>query len=180
MAINQAAAEGALPYDVKLPADVDLEAWVHENLGRAPEAYGPPLMIPAADFNGDSQTSDYFLSFGSGVYQLTDGCHMAPAYLPHGGGTSTVTVNNFFVFALDNNAAADVTFNLWRKATQDTSSPTIMGTVQTTGQSTSVQTLGDTSILNPVVTSDYVYYITWCHTGTSEGVQGFWVFFTES
>ena len=164
--------------DVILSPDTDLLQFTRESAGLAPEVYVAPLIIPAADANGDSQTSDYFYSFSSGLYNLTDGCHMAPAYLPHGNGT-TVTVDNFFIFAYDN-GASDVTYTLWRKNTLSTDAPTLMGAVSTQGASTSIQVLGDLSIDTPVVSSGYVYYVTWCYTGPSHGILGFWIFYNES
>ena len=100
---------------------------------------------------------------------------MVPVYLPHG-----ATVNNFFIFAYDN-TTPDLTFNLWRKATQTTASPTIMATVTTSGASTSIQVLGDTTVTDPIVLSEYAYYATHCWTDSSgqQGIQGLWIFYTE-
>ena len=180
-AVNAAAAAGAVAFDVSLPPGTDLLAYTRESLNRGPDDYVAPLMVPAADFNGDSQTSDYFFSFGTGRYGAGDGCHMAPVYLPHGGSGTTVTVDNFFIFAYDNDVS-NITTNLWRKQSGSTNAPTQMGTVTTAGASTSIQILGDTTIVDPVVTSDYFYYITWCWggTGVQQGIQGFWIFYTES
>ena len=99
--------EGAAP-DVVLPPGSDLTQFTREYLGLAPEAFVAPLIIPAADANSDSLGSPYFFSFGSGLYEYStsSSCHMAPAYLPNTGGGVTVTVDNFFVFALDNDAVA--------------------------------------------------------------------------
>lgn len=171
----------ATPPDVVLPPGTDLLQYRRDSLGLAPDQFVAPLIISAADANGDSQSSDYFFNFGTGAYGLTDGCHMAPAYLPHGYLTATtVTIDNFFIFAVDNGAAGNINFNLWRKDTLDTSSPTIMATVTTIGASTSVQVLGDTTVVNPIVSEEYAYYITWCRTDTSQSVLGFWIFYTES
>jgi len=172
---------GAAP-DVVLPLGSDLTQFTREYLGLAPQAYVAPLIIPAADANSDSLGSPYFFSFGSGIYgfSTSSGCHMAPAYLPNSPGGGTVTVNNFFVFALDNNATYDTTYNLWRKNTLDASSPQIMGTITTSGASASIQVLGDTTIDNPITSSTYAYYVTWCFNGSGEGTVGFWIYYTES
>lgn len=167
------------PPDVELPAGTDLRQWRIDTLGLAPEEYVAPVIISAADGNGDGQASDYFFSFGTGMYNHTDGCHMAPAYLPHGGLTDTVTVDNLFIFAIDNNAGIDANYALWRKDTLSTASPTIMASVSTIGASTNIQILGDTSVVDPVVTRDYAYYITWCAVD-SNSILGFWIFYTES
>ncbi len=172
--------EGTAP-DVVLPLGSDLDQITRETLGLEKNAYVTPLIIPAADANSDSLGSEYFFSFSSGTYGYSQStsCHMAPAYLPHGSGSSTVTVDNFFVFALDN-GTSDTTYNLWRKDTSSTSAPQQMGTITTSGSSTAIQVLGDTSIDNPITSSQYAYYVTWCFNGAGQGTLGFWIYYTES
>ena len=172
--------EGAAP-DVVLPPGTDLTQFTREYLGLAPEAYVTPLIIPAADANSDSLGSPYFFSFASGLYQYSTGvsCHMAPAYLPHSAGV-TVTINNFFVFAQDNYGSGDTTYNFWRKDTLSTSAAQIIGTVTTSGASTAIQVIGDTTIDDPITSSGYTYYVTWCFYGSGEGTLGFWIYYTES
>jgi hypothetical protein len=173
--------EGAAP-DVVLPPDTDLTQFTRDYLGLAPEAYVAPLIIPAADGNSDSLGSPYFFSFGSGMYMYSTntGCHMAPAYIPNSRSGVTVTVDNFFVFALDNNVSVNTTYFLWRKNTLDTSNAEIMGTVTTSESSTGIQIIGDTSIDNPVTSREYTYYVTWCFNGTDQSTAGFWIYYTES
>lgn len=175
-------AQGSVPFDVELSPDTDLDAFTREYLGLAPDAYVTPLLIPAADISADSQSSPYFFSFGSGSYSYatSSSCHMAPAYLPFSRLGTDVTVNNFYIFALDNNALVDTIYNLWRKYTLSTASPQLMGSVTTMGALPTIQVLGDTTIDNPVTTNQYVYYITWCFSGPSQAVQGFWIYYTES
>lgn len=176
------ATEGSVPFDVELAPDTDLDAFTREYLGFAPDAYVTPLIIPAADANADSQISPYFFSFGSGTYSYTtnSSCHMAPAYLPFTRLGTTVTVNNFYIFAFDNNASFDTAYNLWRKDTLSTAAPQLMGTASTTGAATTIQVNGDTSIDYPIVANQYVYYIAWCFSGPDVGIQGFWIYYTES
>ena len=94
-AFSAEAAKNAVPYDVSLPPDVDLDAYVRATLNRGPDAYTTPLMVPAADASADSQTSPYFFSFGSGAYNYatSSSCHMAPVYLPFTGAGVTVTLD---------------------------------------------------------------------------------------
>lgn len=173
--------EGAAP-DVVLPPDTDLTQFTRENLGLAPEAYVAPLIIPAADGNSDSLGSPYFFSFAAGMYMYSTstGCHMAPAYLPNSRAGVTVTVQNFYVFALDNHASVDTTYILWRKNTLDTSNAEIMGTITTSGSSTTMQIIGDLTIDNPVTSDDYTYYVTWCFNSDDQRTAGFWIYYIES
>ena len=163
-------------------ADVDLDAYVRSTLELGPNEYVTPLMIPAADISADSQTSPYFFSFGSGSYDYdsTSSCHMAPVFLPFSRTGVSVTLNNFYIFGIDNNGSVNTTYNLYRRDTLSTASPQLMGTVTTAGATTAVQVLGDTTIDNPVISNSYFYYITWCFSGPSLGIQGFWLYYTES
>ena len=173
--------EGAPP-DVVLPPGTDLLQFTRASKGLGPDTYVAPLIISAADAKSDSLSSPYFFSFGTGTYSYSgsSSCHMAPAYLPHSHTGVTVTLNNFFVFALDNNGTIDTTYTLWRKETITTNSPTIMATVTTSGELATVQVLGDTTVDFPIIYPDYVYYVTWCFSGASQGVIGFWLYYTNS
>ena len=164
--------------DVELSPDTDLLAFTRDSLGVGPEAYVAPLIIPASDANGDSQSSDYFYSF-VGWYQAGDGCHMVPAYLPNGPGS--VEIVNFFIFAYDNDTN-DVSFSLLRKDNFTTSSATIMGTVSTSGASTSIQVVGDTTITDPIVSNNYNYFVAWCWPGIDGDyrILSFWIFYNVS
>jgi hypothetical protein len=166
----------AVPDVVIDDPDVDLQAYLEQQLGRAVSAYSTPLIIPGAAFNADSQSSPYFFSFANGsLNSAGSGCFMVPVYLPHG-----ATVNNFFIFAYDN-AASDITFNMWRKRTTTTDAPTVMAAVTTSGASTSIQILGDTSVDDPIVSSDYAYYVTHCflEATATQRIQALWIYYTE-
>lgn len=180
-AVAATAASSTAPYDVKLTPGTDLLAFTRESQGLAANSYTTPLIIPAAAASADSQSSPYFFSFGSGAYNYatSSSCHMAPAYLPNSAAGITYTVDNFFIFALDN-GATDTTYQLWRKNTLNTTAPQLMGTVTTSGALSTIQVLGDTTIDNPAVTSSYAYYITWCFNGPSQAIQGFWIYYTGS
>lgn len=180
-AMAAAAASSTAPYDVKLSPGTDLLAFTRESQGLAASSYTTPLIIPAAAASADSQSSPYFFSFGSGTYNYStsSSCHMAPAYLPNSATGITYTVDNFFIFALDN-GTADTTYNLYRKNTLNTTTPELMGSVATSGAVSTIQVLGDTTIDNPVVSSSYAYYITWCFNGPSQAIQGFWIYYTGS
>jgi len=169
--------------DVTLPEGADLLEYSRQAVQLAPGAYSTPLIIPASDASPDSAISPYFFSFLRGQYSATgsSACHMAPAYLPFSTGASSVTVDNFFIFAYDNNGGVDTTYNLWRKATLSQASPQLMATVSTTGALSSIQVLGDTSVENALVTSDFAYYITWCFSSAELlGIQGFWIYYTTA
>lgn len=119
------------------------------------------LVIPAADFRSDGVVPAGFMFWFAGGYMYGEDaastCVMAPAYLPQG-----VNVQQFFVSAVDNDATNDMTFYLWRvdNYAGDTS---VMATAATSGASTSIQSPGDTTITDPVVSyPTYSYYVTTC------------------
>jgi hypothetical protein len=156
--------------------EVDLDAYVRATL--SPESYTAPLIVPAADFNRDSNSSDYYFLFTGGFFGSglnSGGCFMAPVYLPHG-----VTINNFFMFLYDNSTTHDISVFLRRKHNQNTSSSEIMAGVSTSGASTNVQTLGDITVDFPVVDPNYSYFITTCmQTGNNDlRIYGSWIYFT--
>jgi hypothetical protein len=170
------------PPDVVLTGDVDLEQYVREHHKLAPEDFVSPLIIPAADFRGDNGGSTYYFTF-SGGYMYPNGstaCVMAPAYLPIG-----KKILNFFVYAYDNHAN-DFQLDLYRKRNDTTSTAAgnrdVLATVNVINESTSVQTLGDTSILTgaDVVSRDFSYYVTTCLNATSnlQRIYGIWIFYT--
>ena len=135
-----------------------------------------PYIVPAAAFEADSQTSDYFFSFGSGrIAGSATGCFMAPVFLPDGS-----TVNNLFGFLFDNDGS-NTTLNLWRKANLDTTGAQLMATVSSTGASTSIQIPGDLTVDNPVINnSSYSYYLTTCFDSAQQGLNGAWIFVTPA
>jgi len=173
---NAEETEPARPDVVIHDASVDLQEVLEQEYGLVLSDYSTPLIIPAADFNRDGGSSDYFFSFGGGYFSAGNGCFMAPVYLPHG-----ATVGNFFVYAFDNSAGSNLTLNLVRKENATTVSPQTMATVTTSGSSTSVMILGDTTVDNPIVDQGYSYFVTGCwpgETGTTR-VYGIWIWFTE-
>lgn len=156
--------------------EVDLDAYVRATL--SPESYTTPLIVPAADFNRDSNGSDYFFLFSGGFFGSgfnSGGCFMAPVYLPHG-----VTINNFFMFLYDNSTTNDISVFLRRKHNQNTSISELMAGVSTSGASTNVQTLGDITVDSPVVDPNYSYFITTCmQSGNNDlRIYGSWIYFT--
>jgi len=162
-----------------LADEVDLEAYVAGTLSD-PKSYTPPLMIPPSDFSADSASSNYFFSFSGGYFGSGSdggGCYMAPVYLPHG-----VTVQNFFAFLYDNSAGNDVSLTLRRKFNLDTNSSEVMGFVSSSGQSTSVQVVGDTSIEFAVTSQNYSYSVTGCmfdSTANALRIYGVWIFYLQ-
>jgi hypothetical protein len=166
------------PDVILIEPDLDLDEYVRTSHGITSESYVPPLIVPAADFNRDSNSSDYYFLFSGGFFGSgfnTGGCFMAPVYLPHG-----VTVNNFFMFLYDNSTTHDISVVLRRKYNQDTTSSQIMGGVSTTGVSPNVQVLGDVTIDYPVVDQNYSYFITTCMTTGNNDlrVYGSWIYYT--
>ena len=81
---------------------------------------------------------------------------MAPAYLPNG---ATITAMCASVY---DNTTSDVWVDL-RRVDNFSGGTVWMATVNTTGDSTSIQALCDTSIHDPlVVYPGYAYYVTSC------------------
>ena len=123
--------------------------------------YSSPLVIPAAAFSSDGYDPDsMFFSFFGGYVRgnaATDGCVKAPAYLPNG-----ATITKMCATVYDNDTIYPVWVDLWRvdNLSGDTD---WMATVETTGASTSVKWVCDTSIDDPlVVYPGYAYYVTSC------------------
>jgi hypothetical protein len=159
--------------------DIDLEAYVRSKRSVSAAAYVSPLVIPAADFNRDSNESNYFFSFAGGYFGSgpSGGCYMAPVYLPVG-----ATITDFFFSAYDNDGSSDIfAFHLRRIAKTSTETSVVLATLSTTGQSTNVQVLGSTTISAPVVSNDFTYYLTTCMFPSGDNllrILAAWIFYT--
>ena len=122
--------------------------------------YSSPLLIPAAAFSSDgaAEGSFYFTfaggyAFGTGTY----GCIKAPAYLPNG-----ATVTSVYATVYDNNGTWDLDIHL-RRVNRLSGTMDIMASLGTSGISTSIQQISDTSIAQPLIGyPDYAYYLTTC------------------
>jgi hypothetical protein len=140
---------------------------------RAPEApaaggthligtcYSSPLVIPAAAFSSDGwDPGSMFFDFGGGYVtgnSANDGCCKAPAYLPNG-----ATITSMYVTLYDNDPSAMAWVDLWR-VHNTTGVTDWMATVESSGTSTNIQVLSDSSIDEPLVDyPNYSYYVTSC------------------
>ncbi len=116
-----------------------------------------PYLVPAAAFHADSPGANYFYSFTTGRYSAGDGCHYAPAELPH-----AATIDSIDFYLYDNEPSDNLTVELVRKVLATTSSAWPIAAGRTSGSSTSIQIITDDTITHPVVDRDYAYYLTLC------------------
>lgn len=138
--------------------------------------YTSPLVIPAADFRSDGLApSGYVFWFDLGRMEGSTGdCVMAPAYVPNG-----VTVFQFWASVYDNDAANNITVRL-RRLNNYTGVMNEMAAVSTAGQSTSIQSLGDSIITDPIVLyPDYSYYVTACLSTANLRIYSARLWYTE-
>ena len=145
------------------PAELQPEAAVAEG---SIQEYVSPLVIPAADFRNDGYDQDAFMFWfgwgGAGGFIEGDNtagsaCVMAPAYLPSG-----ASVFQFWVSVVDNDATYDMYIDLYRVHHYPDGVVDLMGSISTSGASPNIQSLGDNSIANPVISYEYAYYVTTC------------------
>ncbi len=137
------------------------------------------LVIPGADFRSDGYDPDgFFFWFGGGYFQnkaTNPGvCLMAPAYLPHG-----ATINSFFATAYDNTATGFITMGLYRLDNYSGSVSQI-GYISTTMSyvNSNIFTIGDSTILNPVVSfPDYSYYVGGCVTESANRIYNLRIYY---
>jgi hypothetical protein len=158
--------------------DIDLEAYVRSRREASAANYVSPLVIPAADFNRDSNTSNYFFSFAGGSFGSGNngGCYMAPVYLPAG-----VTITDLFVSVFDNDPSANAFFQLRRKEKTTTVSSEVLTTLSTSDQSIDPQILGSNTISEPIVSNDFTYYLTTCMFPSQSDalrILAAWIFYT--
>lgn len=117
--------------------------------------------IPAAAFSGDGVAEDTYLFWFIGGYvggTADYGCIKAPAYLPNG-----ATVTSVWATVRDNNVSTNIwEFRLWR-VNRLTGIVDIMAELTTSGASTSIQQISDTSVLDAVINNYlYFYYVSLC------------------
>jgi hypothetical protein len=149
------------------------------------QAYVAPLIIPAAAFidSGSDSYDNYKFWAGNG-YVRSNGngsglaCLAAPAYLPDG-----ATIENLWVYLYDD-SADDFTVTLWRKRNSNTDLAENLASVTTSGTSTSVQILGDTTVDPGGATVDnqyYSYHVSAClsSTSTSHRIYAVWIYYTQ-
>lgn len=161
---NPTAPSGIIPPEVKI-SNPEAQASSAEE----PQAIGiegntinayVPLIIPVADFRSDGfKPNSTFFSFSGGYQQGNAeayGCMMAPVYLPDG-----ATVEQLYISVVDNDSS-NVTVTLYRVDVY-TGLTDIMGAVTSSGASSSLVSLGDTTIDYPTVDyPTYAYYVTTC------------------
>lgn len=123
--------------------------------------YSSPLVIPAAAFSSDGWDPDSFFMFFAGGYicgtSAHYGCVKAPAYLPNG-----ATVTNVYASVYDNDGTYDVAIYL-RRVSNSTGVTAIIASLSSTGTSTAMRNIVDSSIDHPVIDyPTYSYYVTTC------------------
>jgi hypothetical protein len=130
---------------------------------RTPYSGSSPLVVPAAAFDADAQSSEYYFTFGGGYLypQGIGGCFEAPVYLPE-----SLEIFRLRAMLFDN-TPEDFTISLVRKENMNTFVAQTLASVTTSGQSTQIAVLQDDTILNPAISRDYSYFITGCWTSVS-------------
>ena len=142
-------------------------ALAHEKVVVVPlggKGYEPqnPLVIPAADFRGDSGGAAYYYVFSQGYAYGSSassaGCMMAPVYVPN-----DVTITKFTAMVYDNNTSYALGVYLRRRPIDNLTLTSSLLASVSASDSTSPQTLEDTTISNALVdTANYVYYAHIC------------------
>lgn len=122
--------------------------------------YSSPLVIPAAAFSSDGDAEGTYYFWFSGGYVSgtgTYGCIKAPAYLPNG-----ATVTEVYASVYDNDGTDNLWIDLMRVNRLDGVTDT-MASPATSGSSTDIQQISDTSIVEPLIDyPNYAYYVTTC------------------
>jgi hypothetical protein len=125
----------------------------------APESWGTPLVISAADFrnNGNDREAFYFSPNGYLTGEGSTVVMIAPVYLPTGATVRTVSAHVY-----DNSttcAYPEVTLWLNRVGAGTGTGMETMASASTSGAQSAMRTISDSSISYPVVdTLRYTYY----------------------
>jgi hypothetical protein len=138
-------------------------AEVHELIRLAPDQFGSPMVIPAADFVSDGVAPNtYVFDATRGAVRGTNSqstCLMAPAYLPNG-----ATITSLVMTVIDNDTINRIIVALYR-ANKNTGGATVVASAATTNSfaSSNPQDLAATTITNGVVDNlNFSYYVTTC------------------
>ncbi|MEN8163325.1 MAG: hypothetical protein ABFS37_04285 [Acidobacteriota bacterium] len=121
-----------------------------------------PLTIPAAAFStkgNDAQSHNFvwWAGFVKGT-ALPGGCVQAPVYLPR-----WARVYQVWASVIDNDAGNNMSVWLTRSSNLTPGDANDMATISTSGSSSSVQSLSDSSINDPIVIlPDYAYHVSTC------------------
>lgn len=130
--------------------------------------YGPPLVIPAADFVSDGNVPNGFRFITldtrnrGGYIRGTNNastCVIAPVYLPDG-----ATMTNLTATVVDEDSINRIVITLYR-ANKTTGFPTNLGSVSTTNSynSSDLLSIGTNTITGPTVDNDtYAYFVATC------------------
>lgn len=140
-------------------------------------AYISPLTVPAADFSSDGYDPDgFFFSFADGYVDGSGStgsvCLKAPAYLPNG-----ATVVSAYASVYDNDPSGIVTLNL-RRVNTLTGANDVMAVLFTASDSSSIVSIGDTSIENANVWNSYAYYVTLCLQSAENRLYSVRIYYT--
>lgn len=141
---------------------------------------GPsPLVVPAAAFTtkgNDASSHKFELFFGylAGT-NSSGGCVQAPVYLPYG-----ATVTEVHASVIDNDDANNIFISLLRRSNYDHNAVDEMAFMQSTGQSSSVTTIGDLAVSNPFIDfPQYSYYLTTCLASSTTRLYSVRVYFLQ-
>ncbi len=133
-----------------------------------------PVVVPGAAFRSDGHTSTtVFFSFSGGYIRgNTSGCVMAPVYLPN-----YARINSIFASIYDNDATNNVWLDFYRLDNY-TGTAELIGTVNSTGNSTTIQTPYDYLSSNNLVDyPTYSYYVATCMASADHRIYSVRVYF---
>ena len=121
-----------------------------------------PLTIPAAAFatKGNNAESNNFIWWAGYIRgtAISGGCIQAPVYLP-----PYARIYQVWASVIDNDAANNMSVWLTRSSNLTEGEATDMSTLSTSGSSTSIQSLSDFSITEPIIVHpDYSYFVSTC------------------
>ncbi len=121
-----------------------------------------PLTIPAAAFTtkGNNAQSHNFVWWGGFVKgtALSGGCIQAPVYLPR-----WARIYQVWASFIDADGSANASVWLTRSSNLTPGDADDMATISTSGSSSSVQSLSDSTIFEPIVMlPDYAYHVSTC------------------
>ena len=144
--------------------------------GSGPEGFSSPTVVSGADFRSDGLNLDsYFVLFTGGyLFGSDSGCLMAPVYVPDG-----ATISEIYGSVYDNDATYDVSVN-FKRVDNYNGTVASLATMSSTGQNTSVQSISDLAITNPlVVYPTYSYYLTTCLNTSNQRLYNFRIYWTK-
>jgi hypothetical protein len=165
---------GLLTLDASIP---DIREHIAAAAGmKASGSLGFEMTISSAEVRPDTPDADYIFMFNTGAYWLKTRCHMVPVLVPDG-----ATVTGFSVYIQDQ-SSFNLSINLYRNSLTSASEYEEMATVLTSGSSTDVQVVTDTTIdYAGIDNATYHYYATTCtpNNGDIFVIYGLKIYYTD-